>query len=73
MLKTFDLDIDNTSDLVPIQLNISYSSGLLKEQDRQSINSHRFKKKVHWSGFSQEEINEKFIAPLITSLASMMI
>ena len=26
MVKTFDLDIDNTSDHVPIQLNISYSS-----------------------------------------------
>ena len=30
MVKTFDLDIDNTSDHVSIQLNISYSSRLLK-------------------------------------------
>ena len=33
MVKTFDLDIENTSDHVPIQLNVSYLSGLLKEQD----------------------------------------
>ena len=70
MVKTFDLDIDNTSDHVPVQLNISYSSGLPKEQDKQSIDSHGFKRKVHWSRFSQEEINEKFVAPLLTSLAS---
>ena len=68
--KTFDLDTDNTSDHLPIQLNISYSSRLLKEQVKQSIDSHKFKQKVHWSRFSQEEINEKFVAPLLTSLAS---
>ena len=71
MVKTFDLEIDNTSDHVPIQLNVSYSSRLLNEQDNQSIDSHGFKKKVHWSRFSQEEINEKFVAPLLTSLASV--
>ena len=70
MAKTFDLDIGNTSDHVLIQLNISYSSRLLKEQDKQSIDSHGFKQKVHWSKFSQEEINVKFVAPLLTSLAS---
>ena len=32
--------------------------------------SNRVKQKVHWSRFSQEEINEKFVAPLLTSLAS---
>ena len=71
MLKTFDLEIDNTSDHVPIQLNVSYSSRLLNEQDNQSIDSHGFKQKVHWSRFSQEEINGKFVAPLLTSLASV--
>ena len=70
MVKTFDLDIGNTSDHVPIQLNISCSSRLLKEQDKQSIDSHGFKQKVDWSRFSQKEINEKFVAPLLTSLAS---
>ena len=70
MAKTFDLDIDNNSDHVPILLNVSYSNGMLKEQDKQSIDSHGFKQKVHWSRFSQEEINEKFVAPLLTSLAS---
>ena len=29
MVKTFDLEFDNTSDHVPIQLNVSYSSRLL--------------------------------------------
>ena len=70
MAKTFNLDIDNNSDHVPIPLNVSYSSGMLKEQDKQSIDSHGFKQKVHWSRFSHEEINEKFVAPLLTSLAS---
>ena len=71
MVKTFDLEIDNTSDHVPIQLNVSYSSRLLYEHDKQSIDSHGFKQKVHWSRFSQEEINGKFVAPLLTSLASV--
>ena len=71
MVKTFDLEIDHTSDHVPIQLNVSYSSRLLNEQDNQSIDSHGFKQKVHWSRFSQEEINGKFVAPLLTSLASV--
>ena len=69
MVKTFHLEIDNTSDHVPIQLNVSYSSRLLNEHDNQSTDSHGFRQKVHW--FSQEEINGKFVAPLLTSLASV--
>ena len=71
MVKTFDLEIDHTSDHVPIQLNVGYSSRLPNEQDNQSIDSHGFKQKVHWSRSSQEEINGKFVAPLLTSLASV--
>ena len=71
MVKTFDLEFDNTSDHVPIQLNVSYSSRLLNEQDNQSTDSQGFKQKVYWSRFSQEEIIEKFVAPLLTSLASV--
>ena len=72
MVKTLDLEIDNTSDHVLIQLNVSYQSRLLNEQDNQSIDSHGFKQKVHWwSRFSQKEINGKFVAPLLTSLASV--
>ena len=71
MVKTFDLEFDNTSNHVPIQLNVSYSSRLLNEQDNQSTDSHGFKQIVYWSRFSQEEINEKFVAPLLTSLASV--
>ena len=70
MIKTLDLDIDNTSYHVPIQLNISYSSGLVKEQDKQSIDSHGFKQKVHYSRFPPKERNEKFVVPLFTNLAS---
>ena len=69
MVKTFDLEFDNTSDRVPIKMNVSYSSRLLNEQDNQSTDSHGFKQKVYWSRFSQEEINEKFVAPLLTSLS----
>ena len=71
MVKTFDLEFDNTSAHVPTLLNVSYSSRLLNEQDNQSTDSHGFKQKVYWSRFSQEEINEKFVAPLLTSLASV--
>ena len=73
MVKMFDLEFDNTSDHVPIQLNVSYSSSrLLNEQDNQSIDSHHgFKQKMYWSRFSLEEINGKFVAPLLTSLASV--
>ena len=39
MVKMFDLEFDNTSDHVPIQLNVSYSSRLLNEQDNQSTDS----------------------------------
>ena len=34
------------------------------------INKVGFKQKVNWSRFSQEEINGKYVAPLLTSLAS---
>ena len=72
MAKMFDSEIDNTSDHVPIQLNVSYSSRLQNEEDNQSIDSHGLKQKVHWwSRFSQEEINGKFVAPLLTGLASV--
>ena len=71
MVKTFDLEIDNTSDHVSIQLNVSYSSRLLNVQDNQSTDSHGFKQKVDWSRFSQEEINGEFVAPLLISLASV--
>ena len=71
MVKTFDLEFHSTSDHVPIQLNVSYLSRLLNEQDNQSTDSHGFKQKVYWPRFSQEEINEKFVAPLLTSLASV--
>ena len=70
MVKTLNLDIHNTSDHVPIQLNIRYLSRLLKERDKQSIDSHGFTQKVPWSRFSQEKINEKFVPTLPTSLAS---
>ena len=43
MVETLDLEIDNTSDHVPIQLNVSYSSRLLNQQDNQSMDSHGFK------------------------------
>ena len=71
MVKAFDLEFDNTSDHVAIQLNVSYSSRLLNEQDNQSTDSHGFKQKVYWCRFSQEQINEKFVAPLLSSLASV--
>ena len=50
---------------------MSYSSELLNEQDNQIADSHGFKQKVYWSRFSQKEINEKFVAPLLTSLSSV--
>ena len=65
------MEIDNTSDHVPIQLNVSYSSRLPNEHDNQSIDSQGFKQEVHWSRFLQGEINGKFVAPLLTSLASV--
>ena len=71
IVKTFDPEFDNTSDHVLIQLNVSYSSRLLNEQDNQSIDSQGFKQKVYWSRFSLEEINGKIVAPLLTSLASV--
>ena len=52
MVKAFELEIDNTSGHVPIQLNVSHSSRLLNEQDNQNIDSHRFKQKVPWYRFS---------------------
>ena len=54
MVKMLDLEFDNTSDHVPVQLNVSYSS----------------RQKVYWSRFSQEEINEKFVAPLLSDKLS---
>ena len=67
--KTFDDDVDNTSDYLPIQLKLCYTvySDSVSACDESSKDS-RSKLKIHWSKFPSERINRMYKSPLLFDL-----
>ena len=67
--KTFDDDVDNTSDHLPIQLKlcntVNDSVSTCDEGSREGTKDSRSKLKIHWSKFPYE-INRMYKSPLTT-------
>ena len=69
--KTFDLSVENTSDHLPIMIKLNHSkipdcAKILKEK---YLTGSRSKTKILWSKFSHEEIDEKYVTPLLADLS----
>ena len=69
MSKTFDFDVDNTSDHQPIILRLDYKTQLLNNQP---VVTPVIKQKVHWSKFSWEAINTNYVDPLLFDLSTLV-
>ena len=71
--KTFDDDVDNTSDHLPIQLKLCYTiSDSVLTCDESSKDS-RSKLKIHWSTFRSEIINRMYKSPMLFDLGKISI
>ena len=69
MSKTFDLDIDNTSDHQPVIAKLDYSiSDVLLGQHCPNSTT---KQKIHWSNISQETVNVKYVDPLLSDISEL--
>ena len=68
LAKTFNDDVDNTSDHLPIQLKLSYTvSDSVSTCDEDSKDS-RSKLEIHWSKFPSETMNRMYKSPLLFDL-----
>ena len=66
--KTFNDDVDNISDHLPVKLKLCYTvSDSVSTCDEGSKDS-RSKLKIHWSKFPSETINRKHKSPLLLDL-----
>ena len=71
MSKTFDLDIDNTSDHQPVIAKLDYSiPDVLHGQH--CLNSTT-KQKIHWSNISQEIVNVRYVDPVLSDICELNI
>ena len=69
--KTYDMQIENTSDPVTLELNYPTSSlDIITDDFASDLASNP---KIDWSKFSQEEIREKYITPLVNQLENINI
>ena len=71
--ETFELDVDNTSDHLPILVNLRIPERIpiVLNSDSQSDSGPGVKRKVHWSNFSHETVTEKYGTPLLADLADL--
>ena len=71
--ETFELDVDNTSDHLPILVNLRIPERIpiVLNSDSQSDFGPGVKQKVHWSNFSHETVTEKYVTPLVADLADL--
>ena len=67
-LETFDQDIDNISDHLPILVNLKFSERLAIDLNCQRHFGSGAKRKIHWSNFSHETINVKYVTLLLADL-----
>ena len=66
--ETFDQDVDNTSDHLPILVNLKFSERLAIDSDCHRHFGSGSKRKIHWSNFSHETINVKYVTQLLVDL-----
>ena len=69
--KTFEHVIDNTSDHLPITLEINYSLYKNTALFSENLSETSFKNKIRWSNFSFEEITESYAVPIVNDLELM--
>ena len=71
--RTFDRDIENTLDHVPVKLQIEFSTDthINTINDPNSYSGRKLK--VNWSKFLQEEIETTYTTPISTDLENMTI
>ena len=63
--KTFDVQIENTSDHLPITLELNYTASSLDIITDDFASDLASNPKIDWSKFLQEEIRGKYITPLV--------
>ena len=63
--------IDNTSDHLPITLEINYSLNKNIALFSENSSETSFKNKIRWSRFSFEEITESYAVPIANDLELM--
>ena len=71
--KTFDMQIENTSYHLPITLELNYPSSSLDMITDHFASDLGSNPKIDWSKFSQEEISEKYVTPLMNQLENINI
>ena len=71
--ETFELDVDNTSDHLPILVNLRIPERIpiVLNSDSQSVSGPGVKQNIHWSNFSHETVTEKYVTPLLADLADL--
>ena len=66
--RTFDFDVDNTSDHQPIIMKLNYhSNGVQLSADRDSVSN--LEQKINWSKFNHAFIQANYVAPLLSEIA----
>ena len=71
MSKTFDLDIDNTSDHQPVIAKLDFS--IPDVMHGQHCPNSTTKQKIHWSNISQETVNVRYVDPLLSDISELNI
>ena len=71
--KTFDTQMENTSDHLPIMLELNYPTSSLDIITDDFAFDLASNPKSDWSKVSQEEISEKYITPLVNQLENINI
>ena len=69
--KTFDMQIENPSDHLPVTLELNYPTSSLDIIADDFASNLESNPKIDWSKFSQEEISEKYITPLVNQLENI--
>ena len=76
LAQTFDDDVDNTSDHLPIKLKLCYtvsdSVSTCDEGSREGSKDSRSKLKIHWSKFPSETINRMYQSSLLLDLEKII-
>ena len=69
--KTFNLNVGNTSDHLPIMIKLNQSKILdcVKILNDKYLTGSRSKTKILWSKFSSEKIYEKYVTPMLADLS----